>query len=189
VAWQIDPYHLQVEFAVKHLGMMTVRGHFSEITTSGQIDPGNPAASSLDVTIQTASIRTNNEGRDNDLRSSNFLEVDKYPTVTFKSTKVEPAGGDHFALTGDLTIKGNTRPVTLNVLRYGEFNDPMMGHRMAYSAEGQINRRDFGLTLNMMLDGKMVVGQDVKIMIELELLEQKEEQAAGDTGTAAKGDA
>jgi polyisoprenoid-binding protein YceI len=189
VAWQIDPYHLQVEFAVKHLGMMTVRGHFSEIATSGQIDPGNPAASSLDVTIQTASIRTNNEGRDNDLRSSNFLEVDKYPTVTFKSTKVEPAGGDHFALTGDLTIKGNTRPVTLNVLRYGEFNDPMMGHRMAYSAEGQINRRDFGLTLNMMLDGKMVVGQDVKIMIELELVEQKEEQAAGDTGTAAKGDA
>lgn len=189
MAWQIDPYHLQVEFAVKHLGMMTVRGHFSEITTSGRIDPGNPAASSLEVTIQTASIRTHNETRDNDLRSSNFLEVNKYPTVTFKSAKIEPAGADRFTLTGDLTIKGNTRPVTMNVLRYGEFNDPMMGHRMAYSAEGQINRRDFGLTVTPMLDGKMVVGLEVKIMIELELVEQKEEQVAGATGTGAKGDA
>ena len=186
MAWQIDPYHLQVEFAVKHLGMMTVRGHFSDITTSGRIDPGDAAASSLDVTIQTASIRTHNETRDNDLRSSNFLEVEKYPTITFKSTKVEPGGGDRFTLTGDLTIKGNTRPVTLNALRYGEFNDPMMGHRMAYSAEGQINRRDFGLTLNMMLDGRMVVGLDIQIMIELELVEQKEELPAG---AGATGDA
>lgn len=189
MAWQIDPFHLQVEFAVKHLGMMTVRGHFTEITSGGSIDPGNPAAAALDVTIQTASIRTHNEMRDNDLRSSNFLEVDKYPTITFKSTRIEPSGGDRFTMTGDLTIKGNTHPVTLNVLRYGEFNDPMMGHRMAYSAEGQINRRDFGLTLNMMLDGRMVVGQDVKIMIEVELVEQKDEQAAGAAGASATGGA
>ena len=189
MAWQIDPFHLQIEFAVKHLGMMTVRGHFSEITTGGRIDPANPAASSLDVTIQTASIRTHNEMRDNDLRSSNFLEVDKHPTIIFRSSRIEPAGSDRYTMTGDLTIKGNTRSVTLNVLRYGEFNDPMMGHRIAYSAEGQINRRDFGLTLNMMLDGKMVVGQDVKIMIELELVEQKEEQAAGETGAGAKREA
>ena len=90
--WQFDPYHTQVEFAAKHLGMMTVRGHFAEITATGHIDPDHPEASSVDVTIQTASIRTHNAQRDNDLRSSNFLEVDKYPTITFKSTEIKPAG-------------------------------------------------------------------------------------------------
>jgi len=179
MSWQLDPYHLQVEFAVKHLGMMTVRGHFTEIVAAGQIDPDHPAASSVDITIQTASIRTHNEQRDNDLRSGNFLDVPTYPTIAFKSTKIEPVGDERFTMAGDLTIKGVTRPVTLQVLRYGEFNDPRMGHRVAYSAEGQINRRDFGLTLSMMLDGRLVVGEEVKIMIEVEVVEQKQEQAAG----------
>ncbi len=179
MSWQFDPYHTQVEFAAKHLGMMTVRGHFAEITATGHIDPDHPEASSVDVTIQTASIRTHNAQRDNDLRSSNFLEVDKYPTITFKSTKIEPAGQDRYTMTGDLTIKGNTRPVTLNVVKYGEFNDPnMMGHRIAYSAEGQINRKEFGLTFNMMLDGKWIVSDEVQILIEGEFVEQKQEQPA-----------
>jgi polyisoprenoid-binding protein YceI len=177
--WQIDPYHLQVEFAVKHFGMMTVRGHFAEVTSTGAIDPEHPEASSLDVSINTASIKTNNEQRDNDLRSSNFLEVDKFPTITFKSTRIEPAGQDKYSMTGDLTIKGTTRPVTLAVLRYGEINDPRMGHRVAFSAEGEINRKDFGLTMNMLVDGRWVVGDDVKIAIELELVEQMQEAAAG----------
>jgi len=172
--WQFDPYHTQVEFAAKHLGMMTVRGHFPEISTTGHIDPDHPEASSVEVTIQTASIRTHNPQRDNDLRSSNFLEVDKYPTLTFKSTRIEAAGQDRYTMTGDLTIKGNTRPVTLNVVRYGEFNDPNMGHRIGYSAEGQINRKDFGLTFNMMLDGKWIVSDEVQIMIEGEFVEQKQ---------------
>jgi polyisoprenoid-binding protein YceI len=176
--WQLDPYHTQVEFSAKHLGMMTVRGHFAEVTAKADIDPDHPETSSVEVTIQTASIRTHNETRDNDLRSSNFLEVDKYPTITFRSTSVEPAGPDQYTLTGDLTIKGNTRPVSLRVLRYGEFNDPnMMGHRIAYSAQGKINRKEFGLSFNMMLDGKFVVSDEIQIMIEGELVEQKE--AAG----------
>jgi polyisoprenoid-binding protein YceI len=170
--WQFDPFHTQVEFAAKHLGMMTVRGHFTEISATGTIDPHQPEASSVEVTMQAASIRTHHEVRDNDLRSSNFLEVDKYPTITFKSTRIEPAGQDRYTMTGDLTIKGNTRPVTLNVVRYGEFNDPMMGHRIAYSAEGQINRKDFGLTFNMMLDGKFIVSDEVQIMIEGEFVEK-----------------
>ena len=179
MSWRLDPYHTQVEFAVKHLGMMTVRGHFSDVKTSGTIDPDNPAASNIEVTINVASIKTHNEQRDNDLKSSNFLELDKYPTITFRSTKIESAGQDRLNMTGDLTIKGNTRPTTLQVLRYGEFNDPgMMGHRMAYSAEGQINRKDYGLTMDMMLDGRWVVGNEVKIMIEAELVEQKQEQPA-----------
>ncbi|MFL5625993.1 MAG: YceI family protein [Ktedonobacteraceae bacterium] len=177
--WQFDPFHTQVEFAAKHLGMMTVRGHFAETSATGNIYPDKPEASSVEVTMQAASIRTHNENRDNDLRSSNFLEVDKYPTITFKSTRIEPAGQDRYTMTGDLTIKGNTRPVTLNVVRYGEFNDPMMGHRIAYSAEGQINRKDFGLTFNMMLDGKWVVSDEVQILIEGEFVEQKQEQTAG----------
>jgi polyisoprenoid-binding protein YceI len=183
VSWQIDPFHLQVEFATKHLGMMTVRGNFTEVSTTGHIDPDNPAASSLTVTVQAASIRTNNANRDDDLRSANFLDVDTYPTITFKSTKIEPTGPDRFTMTGDLTVKGETRPVTLNVLRYGEINDPgMMGHRMAYSAEGEIDRRDFGLTFNAMIDGRWIVGDQVSIMIELELVEQKQEEAAATAG-------
>ncbi|HEV8636656.1 MAG TPA: YceI family protein [Chloroflexota bacterium] len=179
MSWQVDPHHLQIEFAAKHLGMMTVRGHFAEAAASGQIDPRNPTASSVEVTINAASVRTHNEMRDNDIRSANFLDVANYPTITFKSTKAEPAGQDRYRLTGDLTIKGTTRPITLTVVRYGEFNDPMMGHRMAYNAEAEINRKDFGLTFNMLLDGKWVVSDEVKVMIELELVEQKQEQAAG----------
>jgi len=172
--WQFDPYHTQVEFSAKHLGMMTVRGLFADVTATGFIDPDHPEASSVDVTIQTASIRTHNPQRDNDLRASNFLEVDKYPTMTFKSTKIEAAGQDRFTMTGDMTIKGNTRPVTLSVVKYGEFNDPMMGHRIGYSAEGKINRKDFGMTFNMMLDGRWIVSDEIKILIEGEFVEQKQ---------------
>jgi polyisoprenoid-binding protein YceI len=177
--WQLDPFHTQVEFAAKHLGMMTVRGHFAEVNAVAQIDPDHPEASSVQVTMQTASIRTHNEARDNDLRSSNFLEVDKFPTITFKSTSVEPAGTDRYTLTGDLTIKGITHPTTLQVIKYGEFNDPMMGHRIAYSATGQINRREFGLSFNMMLDGRFVVSDEIQLMIEGELVEQQPAEAAG----------
>src|SRR3989440_9405264 len=179
--WQLDPYHTQVEFSAKHLGMMTVRGHFAEVSATADIDPDHPETSSVEVTIQAVSIRTHNETRDNDLRSSNFLEVDEFPTIVFKSTSVEPSGQDQYVLTGDLTIKGNTRSVVLRVLKYGEFNDPMMGHRIAYSAQGQLNRKEFGLNFNMMLDGKFVVSDEIQIMIEGELVEQKE---AAETASA-----
>ena len=173
--WQFDPLHTQVEFAAKHLGMMTVRGHFAETSATGNIYPDDPEASSVEVTMQSASIRTHNENRDNDLRSSNFLEVDKYPTIHFKSTRIEHTGKDRYTMTGDLTIKGNTQPVTLKVVKYGEFNDPMMGHRIGYSAEGRIDRRDFGLTFSMMLDGKFIVSNEVDIFIEGEFVEKKQE--------------
>ena len=177
--WQLDPFHTQVEFAAKHLGMMTVRGHFAEVKAVADIDPDHPDASSVEVTMQTASIRTHNEARDNDLRSSNFLEVDKFPTIIFKSTRIEAAGTDRYTLTGDLTVKGITHPLTLQVIKYGEFNDPMMGHRIAYSASGKINRKEFGLSFNMMLDGRFVVSDDIQIMIEGELVEQQPGEAAG----------
>ena len=177
--WQLDPFHTQVEFAAKHLGMMTVRGHFAEVKAVADIDPDHPDASSVEVTMQTASIRTHNEARDNDLRSSNFLEVDKFPTIIFKSTRIEAAGTDRYTLTGDLTVKGITHPLTLQVIKYGEFNDPMMGHRIAYSASGKINRKEFGLSFDMMLDGRFVVSDEIQIMIEGELVEQQPAEAAG----------
>ena len=176
--WKFDPFHTQVEFSAKHLGMMTVRGHFAEVTAAGEIHPDKPESTKVEATINTASIRTHNEQRDKDLRSSNFLEIDKFPTMTFKSTKIEPAGGNHYKLTGDLTIKGNTRPITFKVTNLGEFNDPNMGHRIGYSAEGEINRKDFGMNFEMMLDGKFIVSNEIKINIEGELVEAKESDTA-----------
>jgi polyisoprenoid-binding protein YceI len=175
LVWVADPLHTQVEFAAKHLGMMTVRGHFADVKVTGNIDPVHHDATSIEVTIQTPSIRTHNEQRDNDLRASNFLEVEKYPTITFQSTKVEHTSGDRYTMTGDLTIKGNTRPVTLDVVRYGEFNDPRMGHRISYGAETKINRKDFGMNFNAVLDGRWVVSEEIDILIEGELVERPRE--------------
>ena len=161
--WKFDPMHTQVEFAAKHLGMMTVRGHFNEVTASGTIDVEHPEKSHIEATINTASIRTHNDQRDKDLRSSNFLEIDKYPTMSFKSTKIEHQGGDRYKVTGDL-----------DVVKYGEFNDPMMGHRIGYAAETKINRKDFGMRFDAMLDGKFVVSNDIQINIEGEIVEAKD---------------
>jgi polyisoprenoid-binding protein YceI len=176
--WQLDPMHTQVEFAVKHLGMMTVRGHFTDVQASGDINVEHPEASSVEVVIQTASIRTHNERRDNDLRTSNFLDVEHYPTITFKSTKIENAGSDRYTMTGDLTIKGNSRPVSLAVVNYGEFNDPNMGHRIGYGAETQILRKDFGLNVDMLMDGRLVIGNEIQITIQGELVEANVPAAA-----------
>jgi polyisoprenoid-binding protein YceI len=173
--WQLDPYHTQVEFSAKHLGMMTVRGYFDEVSATADIDPEHPEAASVEVRISTASVRTNNAVRDNDIRSGNYLEVEKYPLITFRSAGVEVIDADHYTLNGDLTIKETTHPVSLAVLKYGEFNDPgMMGHRISYSATTKINRKDFGVHFNMVLDGRMVVSEEIQINIEGELVEQKE---------------
>jgi polyisoprenoid-binding protein YceI len=180
--WQLDPYHTQVEFSAKHLGMMTVRGYFDELSATADIDPDHPETSSVQVIISTASVRTNNGIRDNDLRSSNFLEVGKYPEIVFRSTSVEPSGPDHYKLTGELTIKDTTHPVVLDVVRYGEFNDQgMMGHRIAYGATTKINRKDFGLSFNAILDGRLVVSEEIQIMIEGELVEQPQAAEAAST--------
>jgi polyisoprenoid-binding protein YceI len=176
--WKFDPYHTQVEFSARHFGMMTVRGLFNEVTAGGEIHPDDPARSKVEATIKTASIRTHNEQRDNDLRSSNFLEIDKYPTITFKSTKIVHAADDRYKVTGDLTIKGVTRQVTLDVVRYGELNDPtMMGHRISYQATTRINRKDFGMKFDAVRDGRLVVSNEVDIAIEGEIVEAAEEPA------------
>jgi polyisoprenoid-binding protein YceI len=166
--WQLDPYHTQVEFSAKHLGMMTVRGHFAEISTKADIDPDHPETSSVEVTIQTASIRTHNQVRDNDLRSSNFLEVDKYPTITFKSTSVEQAGEDQYTLTGDLTIKGVTNEITIPFEFEGAATDPFGNQRVGFEGSVTINRRDYGVTWNAALEGGGVLVSD-KVTLEFEI--------------------
>src|SRR5438552_16118841 len=172
--WKFDPFHTQVAFSAKHLGMMTVRGHFAEVNATGEIHPDHPERTKVEATITTSSIRTHNDQRDKDLRSSNFLEIDKYPTMTFKSTKIEHQGGDRYKITGDLTIKDNTKSVTLEVVKYGEFNDPMMGHRIGYAAEPKNNLQDFGMRFDAMLDGKFVVSDIIQINIEGEIVEAKD---------------
>ena len=172
--WNFDPYHTQVEFSAKHLGMMTVRGHFGDVTVTGDINPEKPETSKFEASIKTESIRTNNDQRDKDLRSSNFLEIDKFPTMHFKSTKIEATGGSKYRVHGDLTIKSVTKAVTFEAAILGEFNDPNMGHRYGYSAHGKINRKDFGMKFDMMLDGKFIVSDEIQITIEGELVEAKE---------------
>jgi polyisoprenoid-binding protein YceI len=178
MAWQVDPFHTQVEFAAKHFGMMTVRGRFNEVSATGTVDPAHPESSSLEVIIDVASLNTHNAQRDNDLRSSYFLELEKYPTITFKSTRIEPVANDRYAMTGDLTIKGITKPVTLQLQRYGEINDARMGHRVSYGAEGEINRKDFGMEFDMFADNRLVVSHEIKIGVEAEVVERAEEPAA-----------
>ena len=174
--WQLDPSHTQVEFAVKHLGMMTVRGYFADVRASGDINVQHPEDSSVEVVIQTASVRTNNDRRDDHLRTSELLDVETHPTMTFKSTKVEAVAADRYTMTGDLTIKGNTRPVTLQVVNNGEFNDPKMGHRIGYGAETRIQRKDFGLNIDTVMDGRLVLGNEIQISIEGELIERAVER-------------
>jgi len=151
------------------------------VSSTVEIDPDRLENLRVEVTIQAASIKTHNEIRDKDLRSSNFLETDTYPVITFASTGVAAAGEDRYTVTGDLTIKGNTRSVTLQMTRLGEFNDPALGHRIGYSGKGRINRRDFGLSFNAILDGRFVVSDEVDIMIEGELVENAEQESTAAT--------
>lgn len=173
--WKFDPLHTQVEFSAKHFGMMTVRGNFQEVTAGGEIYPDDPSKSKVEAMINTASIKTHNEQRDNDLRSSYFLEIDKYPTMKFESTDIKKVGDDNFKVTGDLKIKGTTKPVTLDVVRLGELNDAeMMGHRISYQATTRINRKDFGMNFDALRDGRLVVSNEIDITIEGEIIETAE---------------
>jgi len=170
--WTIDPSHSTVEFVAKHMMITTVKGRFAEFTGTIVADEENLAGSSVDVTMQTASIDTRSEQRDGHLRSADFLDVENYPEVTFRSTRVEGTK-EEFKLTGDLTIRGVTRPITLDVTFGGEGKDPWGGTRASFSAHGKFDRRDFGLTWNVALEtGGILVSNEVKINIEAQVVLQ-----------------
>ena len=164
--WELDPAHTDVSFVARHLMVTKVRGRFQEV--SGAITVGDdPADSRVEVEIQAASITTNSQDRDNHLRSPDFLDVENHPTLSFRSTRIEPLGDDRWALTGDLTIRGVTRPLTLQVTFEGTTTDPWGGTRAAFTARGEIHREDWGLTWNVPLEnGGVLVSKNVQIEID-----------------------
>jgi polyisoprenoid-binding protein YceI len=171
--WQIDASHSAAEFAVKHLMISTVKGHFADVTGTVAVDDANPQNPSVDVSIGVASIDTREEKRDAHLRSPDFFDVERYPKITFKSKRAEGPLNGEFKLIGDLTIRDVTREVTLNVESSGTVVDPWGGQRAGFAATTKINRKDFGLTWNVALEaGGVVVGDEVKISIEVELVKQ-----------------
>jgi polyisoprenoid-binding protein YceI len=170
--WQIDPTHSAVEFAVKHMMFTTVRGRFKDVQGTIEFDEQNPADSRVDVTIGAASIDTSVADRDGHLRSGDFLNADEFPTLTFRSTRVEGAAkgeGDRLEVTGELTIRGVAKEVTLDAVYEGTGKDPWGGTRAGVRATAKIDRRDWGLTWNQALEtGGILVGNDLRIEIEVQ---------------------
>jgi polyisoprenoid-binding protein YceI len=165
--WQIDPNHSSAQFSVRHLGVSTVRGAFTKVSGSAKHDPTDPSKTSLDASIDASSVDTRVEMRDNDLRSPNFLEVQKYPTITFHSKQTKAAGAGKLQITGDLTIHGVTKEVVLDVDGpSAPIKDPWGNQRIGASAATKINRKDFGVN-----GAPGVVGDEITITIDAELIQ------------------
>ena len=172
--YMIDPDHSQVIFKVKHMGISTVTGRFDLIEGAYTFDDKDFSKSSVETTITTASINTNKQKRDDHLKSPDFLDVAKNPTITFKSKEVKKGDGEDIIIVGDLTINGVTKQVELDAEYGGKAQDPMGNERTAFTAETKIDRKDFGITWNKTLDsGGLVVGDDVKIELEVEGIRKK----------------
>jgi polyisoprenoid-binding protein YceI len=172
--WQIDSSHTSVEFTVRHMMISNVKGQFQKTTGTITANGNDPASAKIDVTIDASSVDTRVERRDAHLKSPDFLDVAKFPTITFKSTKVEADGPGKWKVTGDLTIHGVTKPVVLEVEGSGEpIHDPMGNTRAGASATTKIKRSDFGLTWNKALEtGGVMVGDEVAISIDVEAIKQ-----------------
>ena len=171
----IDPAHSQVIFKVKHLAISTVTGSFDLFEGTYNFDEGNIANSSVQTKIVASSINTNEQDRDDHLKSEDFLDVEKYPNITFKSTKIKKGNNGNFEIVGDLTIHGVTKEVTLDATYEGHVpSDPWGKERTAFVANGKINRKDFGMTWNKALElGGVVVGDEIKITLEVEGIRKK----------------
>jgi polyisoprenoid-binding protein YceI len=168
--WNVDPSHSQVEFAVRHLMIATVRGRF-EVSGTLVGDDTDPGAAAIELTIPVSSIDTREAQRDAHLRSADFFEVDTFPVIRFRSTRIVAAGASTFTVHGDLSIRDVTKPVTVTVTAGGRAKDPWGGERAAYSASTTINRKDFGLHWNQTLEtGGVLVGDAVKVSAELEFV-------------------
>jgi polyisoprenoid-binding protein YceI len=168
--WTIDPKHSLVELSVKHMMFTTVKGRFADVSGTIVVDGANPADSSVEAEIAAASIDTREEQRDAHLRSADFLEVETYPTISFKSTRVEGTkGSDQLRVVGDLTIRGVTREVVLDATLNGRGKNPWGQEVAGFTAETTINRKDFGLNWNAALEtGGLLVSDTVKILIEVQ---------------------
>src|SRR5271169_1124664 len=172
--WQIDPAHSAAHFSVRHLMISNVRGEFTKLSGSALINPADPAKSSVEITIQAASLNTREPQRDEHLRSADFFDVANHPTLTFRSKRIEALGAENFKLTGDLTIRGVTKEVSFDVEGpTASVKDPWGNIRAGIAASAKINRKDFGVAFNALTEtGGVVVGDEVKITIEAELIQQ-----------------
>jgi len=167
--WNIDTGHSAIHFGVRHMMFTKTRGRFARWSGELRYEPGNLPSSSVEVTIDAASIDTGDAQRDAHLKSADFLEVEKFPTLTFRSTRVEDLGEGRLRASGELTIHGVTRPVELDIEQAGRVKDPWGNDRVGFTARAAIDRTDFGLRWNMALEtGGLVVGNKVEIELEVE---------------------
>jgi polyisoprenoid-binding protein YceI len=170
--WTIDPAHTHVEFSAKHMMITTVKGRFAGVRGTIVLDEAKPEQSTVEVELDAASLDTRADQRDQHLRSPDFLDVEKFPTVSFRSRRIENARaneGTSFRVLGDLTIHGVTRELTLDATYEGRGRDPWGGERVSFSATGKIDRREFGLTWNAALEaGGVLVSNDIKISVEVQ---------------------
>lgn len=177
--WAIDPMHAELGFAVRHLMLSTVRGRFGAVTGTITVDENDPKSAKVDVTIDVTSIDTRQEMRDNHLRSADFFDATNHATMHFVSKRIEGDVTKTFKLIGDLTIRGTTREIALDATFEGRAKDPWGNDRAGFSATGKLNRRDFGLTWNQALEsGGVVVGDEVKLSLDVEVVRQAEEKAS-----------
>jgi polyisoprenoid-binding protein YceI len=172
--WRLDPAHSVLEFAVKHLGVATLRGRFTDIEGTIIGDMSEPQNAEVTVTIDAASIDTRNTPRDSHLRSPDFLDVDRYPTITFKSMNIMRSDNNHLMITGLLTLHGATREVRLEATLNGQAIDPIGDEVIGVSATTTINRQDYGLTWNLPLDtGGWMIGDTVRFDLEIEAIRDR----------------
>jgi polyisoprenoid-binding protein YceI len=179
MSWTVDPNHTQVEFSAKHMGIMTVKGHITGVQAAIDFDEDDFTASSVAATIDPTTLTTNDERRDAHLKSPDFLNVEEFPTIAFTSNRIERAAHDRYTMSGDLTIRGVTRAVNLDVVYSGQAKDPMGNMHAGFSAYTTINRKEWGLNWNMALEtGGLLVGEDVKLALEVEAVKAAEVAAA-----------
>ena len=177
--WDFDLVHSSVNFHVRHLMVSKVHGRFTKWGGTLELDDEDLTRSRVDITIDAASIDTQEPKRDDHLRSADFLEVDKFPSLTFRSTEIKREGDEDYTVVGDLTIRGVTRRVTLRVEGGGRVTDPWGGTRTGFSARTSISRKDFGLTWNVALEaGGFVVGDKLDITLEIEAVKKATTAAA-----------
>ena len=167
--WVLNEAHTAAEFCVRHMMITYVRGHFKNIGGSLEFDPTRPEDARVEVSIAAGTLWSGEPERDDHLRSEDFLHVERHPTIGFRSTKVEPVARNEYRVTGDLAIRGVTRPVTLDVRYLGQCRSPFDDTRVGFTATARINRHDFGVSWNADLqDTGVVVGDDVLITLDIE---------------------
>jgi polyisoprenoid-binding protein YceI len=185
MAWQIDQAHSEIQFSAKHLMISTVRGRFNSYTGTIEADEQNPTAATVNVQIDASSLVTGDEKRDTHLRSPDFLDAEQFPYITFKSTRIEQVDPTHGKLIGDLTIRDVTHEVALNVEYAGQAKTPWGTTSAGFNATTKINRKDWNLNWNVALEtGGWLVGDQITINIELELVKQVEQPTDAETVAA-----